>query len=90
MACLVAVLQVSLKKMWKTKVVTLSKAQEVEEEALAETQWRHGSWLWFKSNKTLEWNKEQGYWRLDFKGLQHPANLKLGLKFLRGGWRESC
>jgi len=57
---LVAVLQVSLKRMWKTKVVTLSKAQEVEEEALAETRWRHGSWLWFKS-KTLEWNKKQGY-----------------------------
>ncbi|CAM6058144.1 unnamed protein product [Sphagnum tenellum] len=71
------------------QLVQVLKAQEAEEEALAEAHRRHGSWLRFKS-KTLEWNQEQGYWWLDFKGLQLPANLKLGLKFLRGRWCESC
>ncbi len=73
----------------KQQLVQVLEAQEAEEEALAETQRRHGSWLWFKS-KTLEWNQERGYWWPDFKGLQLPANLKLGFKFLRGGWREFC
>ncbi|KAH9560627.1 hypothetical protein CY35_06G115900 [Sphagnum magellanicum] len=73
----------------KQQLVQVLEAQEAEEEALTETQRRHGSWLWFKS-KTLEWNQERGYWCLDFKGLQLPANLKLGFKFLGGGWRESC
>jgi hypothetical protein len=73
----------------KQLLVQVLEAQEADEEAVAETRRRHGSWLWFKS-KTLEWNQERGYWWLDFKGLQLPANLKLGFKFLRGGWRESC
>ncbi|CAK9878656.1 unnamed protein product [Sphagnum jensenii] len=51
----------------KQQLVQVLEAQEAEEEALAETQRRHGSWLWFKSN-TLEWNQERGYWWLDFKG----------------------
>jgi hypothetical protein len=73
----------------KQLLVQVLQAQEADEEAVAETRRRHGSWLWFKS-KTLEWNQERGYWWLDFKALQLPANLKLGFKFLRGGWRESC
>jgi len=45
----------------KQQLVQVLEAQEAEEEeALAETQRRHGSWLWFKS-KTLEWNQERGY-----------------------------
>ncbi|CAM6063607.1 unnamed protein product [Sphagnum tenellum] len=47
-------------------LVQVLEAQEAEEEALAETQRQHGSWLWFKS-KTLEWNQERGYRWLDFK-----------------------
>ncbi len=40
----------------KQQLVQVLEAQEAEEEeALAETQRQHGSWLWFKS-KTLEWN----------------------------------
>ncbi len=50
----------------KQQLVQVLEAQEAEEEALAETQRRHGSWLWFKS-KTLEWNQERGYWWLDFQ-----------------------
>jgi hypothetical protein len=73
----------------KQQLVQVLEAHEAEEEAFAETQRWHGSWLWFK-NKTLEWNQERGYWWLDSKGLQLPANLKLRFKFLGGGWRESC
>jgi hypothetical protein len=43
----------------KQQLVQVLEAQEAEEETLAETQRRHGSWLWFKS-KTLEWNQRAG------------------------------
>jgi hypothetical protein len=49
----------------KQQLVQVLEAQEAEEEALAETQRRQGSWLWFKI-KTLEWNQERGYWWLDY------------------------
>jgi hypothetical protein len=37
----------------KQQLVQVLEAQEAEEEALAETQRRHGSWLWFRAR---HWN----------------------------------